>query len=79
MPAAGFIAQEDDDNANEKIKDKMSEYIQQTLNLSKDETAKFTPVFLRYFKEWRQTLKENKDIPVLADSKKLLIYGFIQN
>lgn len=48
---------EDDDEGNEKIRDKMSEYIQKRLNLSNDEAKKFTPVFIEYFKEWRQTLQ----------------------
>lgn len=55
---ASLFAQDDNnDQGNEKIKDKMNEYIQKRLDLSKDESAKFTPVFMRYFKEWRQTLK----------------------
>lgn len=56
--SAGLYAQEDqDEEGNEKIKDKMNEYIQKRLDLNKEESAKFTPIFLRYFKEWRQTLK----------------------
>jgi hypothetical protein len=38
----------------------MSEFIQKRLNLSNNETEKFAPVFIRYFREWRQTLRENK-------------------
>jgi hypothetical protein len=53
-----FAQDEDDDN--EKIQDKMSEYIQKRLDLTKDEAAKFTPVFVRYFKEWRQTIRDNR-------------------
>jgi hypothetical protein len=37
----------------------MREFIQKRLDLSKDEAQKFTPVFIRYFKEWRQNLKES--------------------
>lgn len=48
------------DEGDEKIRDKMSEYIQQRMNLNKTEAEKFTPVFLRYFKEWRNTLRENR-------------------
>jgi hypothetical protein len=51
---------DDQDEGNEKIRDKMSEFIQKRLDLSKAEAEKFTPVFIRYFKEWRQTLRENK-------------------
>jgi hypothetical protein len=55
---AGFAAKAQDDD-NEKIRDKMREFIQKRLDLSKDEAQKFTPVFIRYFKEWRQNLKES--------------------
>ena len=57
-----LFAQEDgdDNDGNEKIRDKMNEYVQKRLDLSKDEAEKFTPVFLKYFREWRQTLRENK-------------------
>ena len=58
VTSAGLYAQEEqDEEGNEKIKDKMNEYIQKRLDLNKEESAKFTPIFLRYFKEWRQTLK----------------------
>ena len=65
-----LLAQEDDDNAgNEKIRDKMNEYIQKRLNLSDDETKKFSPVFLRYFKEWRQTIKDNRGDKLILQQK----------
>lgn len=57
---ASLFAQEDGDDDNEKIRDKMNEFVQKRLDLTKDESAKFTPVFLKYFKEWRQTLKTNR-------------------
>src|SRR5436853_444876 len=47
------------DNANEKIRDKMTEFIQRRLNLNKAESEHFAPVFFRYFREWRMTMKEN--------------------
>jgi hypothetical protein len=55
-----LFAQEEDDSENEKIQDKMSEYIQKRLDLTKEEASKFTPVFLRYFKDWRQTIRQNR-------------------
>jgi len=65
-----LFAQDDDDNdGNEKIRDKMNEYIQKRLNLSNDEAKKFSPVFLRYFKEWRQTIKENKGDKLILQQK----------
>ena len=56
----GLVAKAQDDGADEKIRDKMREYIQKRLALSKNESEKFTPVFVRYFKEWRTTLRENR-------------------
>jgi hypothetical protein len=71
--SAGIFAQADDENdADEKIKDKMSEYIQKRLSVSKGEAAKFTPVFLRYFKDWRQTLRETKSLPALDRQSKIV-------
>ncbi|MGC4037604.1 MAG: hypothetical protein QM764_16705 [Chitinophagaceae bacterium] len=65
-----LFAQEDD--GNEKIRDKMNEFIQQRLNLSKDEAEKFSPIFLRYFKEWRTTLRTTKDEPSLIREQKIV-------
>lgn len=64
MLLAGFVlrAQEEDDK-NDKIRDKMTEFIQRRLNLSKSEAEKFSPIFLRYFHDWRSTLKEFKGNP----------------
>lgn len=71
--SARIFAQSDDDtDADEKIKDKMSEYIQKRLSVSKDEAARFTPVFLRYFKDWRQTLRESKGLPALDRQSKVV-------
>jgi hypothetical protein len=49
-------AQDDGDAAKgEKIRDRMSTYIQQKLGMTKDEAEKFTPIFIKYFREFRQT------------------------
>ena len=65
-----LFAQEDDDNdGNEKIRDKMNEYIQKRLNLSDDEGKRFSPVFLKYFREWRQTIKENRGDKLILQQK----------
>lgn len=58
---AGFTSQAQDDD-NDKIRDKMREFIQKRLDLNRDEAEKFTPVFIRYFKEWRQNIKESDDL-----------------
>jgi hypothetical protein len=38
----------------------MREFIQKRLNLTRNEAERFTPVFIRYFREWKQTLQENR-------------------
>ena len=38
-----------------RLQDKMTEYIQQKLGLSKPEADKFSPVFLDYFRDLRKT------------------------
>ncbi len=67
-----FAQQEDNDSGNEKIRDKMSQYIQERLQLSKAEAEKFSPVFLRYFREWRTTLRESKGEPSLLRQQKIV-------
>ena len=54
---AGFASQAQDDE-NDKIRDKMREFIQKRLNLTRNEAERFTPVFIRYFREWRQNIRE---------------------
>ena len=73
MAGIKLYAQDDDnDNGNERIRDKMNEFIQQRLNLSKSEAEKFSPVFIRYFREWKTTLKTSKDEPVLMRQQKIV-------
>jgi len=61
VSSLSLMAQENDENGgNEKIRDKMNEYIQKRLALTDAESKKFTPVFLDYFREWRQTLQTNR-------------------
>jgi hypothetical protein len=60
------FAQDDNDDRGGKLQERMREYIQKKLNLTKNEAEKFSPVFLRYIAEFRRTHKENiKDRPVL--------------
>ncbi len=72
MLASVKLIAQDDDNGNERIRDKMSQYIQERLNLSKTEAEKFSPVFLRYFREWKTTLRESKGEPVLLRQQKIV-------
>jgi len=65
---AGYVSQAQDDE-NDRIRDKMREFIQKRLSLSRNEAERFTPVFIRYFREWRQTLKENRDDVLIRQQK----------
>jgi len=47
----------------------MSEYIQDRLGLSKAEAEKFSPVFLRYFQEFRQIRQSNRDDKLVLQQK----------
>ena len=55
----GFSSKAQNDD-NDKIRDKMREFIQKRLDLTRNEAERFTPVFIRYFREWKQTLQENR-------------------
>jgi hypothetical protein len=51
---------QDDQPGEGKLREKMIQYIQNKLNLSRAEAEKFQPVFINYFKELRLTNKEFK-------------------
>jgi hypothetical protein len=63
------FAQDDDAEGNELIRQKMNEFIQKRLGLSKAESEKFTPVFIRYFKEWRETLRVHRGDNLVRNQK----------
>jgi len=52
-----------------KLQERMREYIQNKLSLSKAEAEKFTPVFVRYFREFAQTHRENKTDRLILQQK----------
>lgn len=56
---------EDDDKGGGRLQQRMQEYIQKRLNMSKGEAEKFSPVFIRYIFELRKTHREFKsDVPM---------------
>lgn len=62
------VAGQDDDNdgPNDRIREKMSEFIQRRMGLTKAEAEKFNPIFFRYFREWKNTIRDNRtDKPML--------------
>jgi len=58
IPGFTVLAQNDADEPTQqesKIRERMQQYIQDRLNLSRNEAERFTPVFVRYFREFAQT------------------------
>lgn len=62
-----IFAQNDD--GDDRIRDKMREYLQLRMRLTRGEAERFTPVFVRYFNEWRNTLKENRTDRLILQQK----------
>ena len=54
------FAQDDEGASGAKVRERMQEYLQKRLNLSKTEAAKFGPVFLNYFNDLRKTNEDYK-------------------
>ena len=52
-----------------KLQEKMTEYVQQKLGLSKSEAEKFSPVFLDYFKDLRRTNQEFRSDRLVLQQK----------
>ncbi len=53
----------------EKIRDRMKEFIQKRMRLSQNEAERFTPIFMRYYSDWRAMLKENREDPLFRQQK----------
>ena len=66
--ATTSIAQNDEGQGS-KIRERMTEYIQKRLSLSKSETEKFGPVFLDYFNQLRKTNQEYKGDRLVLQQK----------
>ena len=71
LPGFAAFAQTEDPprDGGGKIQERMKEYIQSKLGLSRAETEKFTPVFVRYFREFAQTHKENRGDRLILQQK----------
>jgi len=52
-----------------KLQDKLTEYIQQKLGLSKPEADRFSPVFLDYFKDLRKTNQDYRGDRLVLQQK----------
>jgi hypothetical protein len=69
LPGFAAFAQDNETEQEGKIPERMRLYIQDRLGLSKNEAEKFTPVFLRYFREFVQTHKENRGDRLILQQK----------
>lgn len=71
LPGFAALAQNDEEPAQDagKIQERMKEYIQAKLGLSKAESEKFTPIFVRYFREFVQTHRQNKSDRLVLQQK----------
>jgi hypothetical protein len=57
---------EETDDRGGKLQQRMKEYIQKRLGLSRNESEKFSPIFLRYIMELRKTHRDNRhDKPLM--------------
>lgn len=66
---AGFSQNEEPTKEVGKIQERMREYIQNKLNLSRAESEKFSPVFLRYFRDFAQTHKKERGDRLILQQK----------
>ena len=66
---AAFAQTEEPAQDGGKIQVRMKEYIQSKLGLSRTETEKFSPVFIRYFREFAQTHKQNRADRLILQQK----------
>ena len=69
LTAIATYAQNEEEEKGGKIRDRMVEYIQDRLGLSRNESEKFTPVFLRYFQEFRQIRQQNQGDRLVLQQK----------
>ncbi len=66
--ATASYAQDEDRNGR-KIQEEMNVYVQKRLGLSKAEAERFSPVFLNYFNELRQTNQQYKGDRLVLQKK----------
>jgi hypothetical protein len=60
---------QDGEQPGDRIQERMNEYIQKRLNLSRAEADRFSPVFLNYFKELRQTNQQYRGDRLVLQQK----------
>lgn len=60
---------QDERGNGDKIRERMTEYLQQRLNLSKNEAERFGPVFMQYFNELRNTNQQYRGDRLVLQQK----------
>lgn len=60
---------QDDDEGGSKVRERMTEYIQKRLGLSRSEADQFSPVFLNYFNDLRKTNQEYRGDKLVLQQK----------
>lgn len=60
---------QDERGNGDKISERMTEYVQKRLGLSRNEAERFGPVFLNYFNELRRTNQEYKGDRLVLQQK----------
>src|ERR1700730_3979539 len=67
-----FAQNEEGGQEGAKIQDRLNEYLQKLMELTKSEANKFSPIYLRYFNELRKTHQESKNLPPIDRQQKIL-------
>ncbi len=73
ISGTSFAQDDQDDDKTEggagRIRERLIEYIQEKLGLTKAEAEKFGPVYIDYFKELRKTNQQFKTDPLVLQQK----------
>ena len=67
MPS--FAQEDQTENGALKLRERMIQYIQDKLAMSKSEADRFTPVFINYFRELRQTNQQYRGDRLVLQQK----------
>lgn len=68
LTSCAAFAQEDDGPGG-KVRERMTEYIEKRLGLSKSEAQQFSPIYLNYLNDLRKTTQENKGDRLVLQQK----------
>jgi hypothetical protein len=71
---SGVFAQDNEQENQEggKLQQRLNQYLQKRLGLSKNEAEKFSPVYLRYFNELRKAHVETRNLPPIDRQQKIV-------